>query len=427
MIPLASVLAKSPSWQLKSRLPDWSAKFQVRPSALKFPCKLFYFFLHQGPCGRVVSTNKLHVWLLQPIVWNRLKMWRPAADLGDPGLIDRCGGGSFINRAHPSASPGSHWKGRKEGGSQAEMSPDTLNGGEGPEALAQTLLTRAKVSQYLRMGQNGERVMVCVHLDRLLSFNTQYTAYCGFLIAVEMPTRMRNIQICIGLRLYKCSMRFMHAWLDFTVHHKSTTHDWQGPFSVAHSCQNCVVPSKRLIDVLGQVSFPPSSRLPPTLPALCYCVTPRRERACVGTLRPSVRKRRGWRSSRRAQGSKQYVRSSGTPIWLWVPSTDRPLFLLKLSFHSPQQRDSYAGVQWQGLKGGGGRRSDFKDIDRHFSIVKSLVIHLTTRTGHPIQRHFNLMTLEVCSGMVILGMKGDRSCVLCGRHTAAGFDIDPNI
>lgn len=97
-------------------------------------------------------------------------MWHPAADLGDPGLIDHCGGSSFINRAHPSVSPGSHWKGRKEGGSQAEMSPDTLSGGKGPETLARTLLTRAKVSQYLQMGQN--RVMVCVHLDQLLSFKT---------------------------------------------------------------------------------------------------------------------------------------------------------------------------------------------------------------------------------------------------------------
>lgn len=31
---------------------------------------------------------------------------------------------------------------------------------------------------------------------------------------------------------------------------------------------------------------------------------------------------------------------------------------------------------------GSGRPSDFKDIDRHSSIVKSLVIHLTTLTGY---------------------------------------------
>lgn len=45
-------------------------------------------------------------------------------------------------------------------------------GGEGLEALAQTLLTRAKVSQLLRMGQNRERVMVGIHMDCLLSFKT---------------------------------------------------------------------------------------------------------------------------------------------------------------------------------------------------------------------------------------------------------------
>uniref|UniRef100_A0A8D3BWK2 Uncharacterized protein n=1 Tax=Scophthalmus maximus TaxID=52904 RepID=A0A8D3BWK2_SCOMX len=42
------------------------------------------------------------------------------------GLIDHCGGSSFINRAHPSASPGSHWRGRGKRGSQAEMSPGTV-------------------------------------------------------------------------------------------------------------------------------------------------------------------------------------------------------------------------------------------------------------------------------------------------------------
>lgn len=90
----------------------------------------------------------------------------------------------------------------------------------------------------------------------------------------------------------------------------------------------------------------------------------------LGPSGPSVHKRRGWRSLRRAQGSKHYVRSSGTPIRLCDPNTDKPLFLLKLSFHSPQQRDSYAGVQWQRSGVGSGRPSDFKDIDRHFSIVK---------------------------------------------------------
>lgn len=55
------------------------------------------------------------------------------------------------------------------------MSPSAVRGGgaggEGPEALAQTLLTRAKVSQHLSMGQNRERVMVDVHLDWLRLFN----------------------------------------------------------------------------------------------------------------------------------------------------------------------------------------------------------------------------------------------------------------
>lgn len=158
----------------------------------------------------------------------------------------------------------------------------------------------------------------------------------------------------------------------------------QRHFSVDHSCQNWVAPSKRVIDFLGQISFPPSLRLPPTLPALCYCVKPLRERVWIGTLRPSVYKRRGRRALRRAQGSKHCVRSSGTPIWLCNTGTDKPLFLLKLAFHSPQQRDSYAGMQWQGSGVGSGRPSDFKDIDGQFSIVKSLIIHLMTRRGHPV-------------------------------------------
>lgn len=53
-------------------------------------------------------------------------------------------------------------------------------------------------------------------------------------------------------------------------------------------------PVKGVIDVLRQLSFPPSSRLPPTLPALRYCVTLLGERACTGTLGPSIHKRRGW-------------------------------------------------------------------------------------------------------------------------------------
>lgn len=72
-------------------------------------------------------------------------------------------------------------------------------------------------------------------------------------------------------------------------------------------------------------------------------------------------------------------------MWLRDPSTDEPLFLLKLSFHSPPATGLLrrGAVAWQGSRVGSGRPSDFKDIDRHFSIVKSLVIHLTTRTGHP--------------------------------------------
>lgn len=40
-------------------------------------------------------------------------------------------------------------------------------------------------------------------------------------------------------------------------------------------------------------------------------------------------------SVRRTQGSKHCVRSSGTPLRLCDPNTGEPLFLLKLSFHSP--------------------------------------------------------------------------------------------
>lgn len=62
----------------------------------------------------------------------------------------------------------------------------------------------------------------------------------------------------------------------------SLTQDWQVPsghFSVDHSCRRCVVASKRVTDVLSQLSYPPSSRLPPTLSALRYCVTLLKERA----------------------------------------------------------------------------------------------------------------------------------------------------
>lgn len=43
--------------------------------------------------------------------------------------------------------------------------------------------------------------------------------------------------------------------------------------------------------------------------------------------------------------------------------------------------------------------SDFKDIDRHSSIVKSLIIHLTSCAGHPAPPCMpspELMALEVC-------------------------------
>lgn len=142
--------------------------------------------------------------------------------------------------------------------------------------------------------------------------------------------------ICIRPCLYKCSIQLMHAWLDFTEHHTSITQDRQGSFSgISARTVNARIVLCPVKEWLTSSANSPSSRLPPTLPALCYCVTLLRERACIGTLRPGVHKRRGWRSSRRAQGSKQYVRSSGTPIWLCNPSTDKPLFLLKLSFHSP--------------------------------------------------------------------------------------------
>lgn len=62
----------------------------------------------------------------------------------------------------------------------------------------------------------------------------------------------------------------------------SLTHDWQVPpghFSADHSCRRCVVASERATDVLGQLSCPPSSRLPPTLAALRDCVTLLKERA----------------------------------------------------------------------------------------------------------------------------------------------------
>lgn len=179
----------------------------------------------------------------------------------------------------------------------------------------------------------------------------------------------------------------MRAWVGLTVHHTTTHKTRQGP-SLAFRCWP--VMSKMMLYPLKEwltfsansPSHRPYALLPPSLPSATasHCCESVR---VSGPLRPSIRKRRGWRSLRRAQGSKHYVRSSGTPMWLWDSSTDRPLFLLKLSFHSPEQRDSCAGVQWQGSGVGSGRPSDFKDIDRHFSIVKSLVTHLTTRTGHP--------------------------------------------
>ncbi|CAB1429079.1 unnamed protein product [Pleuronectes platessa] len=107
-----------------------------------------------------------------------------------------------------------------------------------------------------------------------------------------------------------------------------------GPNTADQSGEWCGEQSK---SVLCQLSLPPSP-LPHAFlsppPALCVCVTPLRERACTGTLGPSIHKRRGWRSRRRAQGSKHCVRGSGTPIGLCNPGTDAPLFLLKLAFHS---------------------------------------------------------------------------------------------
>lgn len=123
------------------------------------------------------------------------------------------------------------------------------------------------------------------------------------------------------------------------------------PFMPKLCCILCTL----VIHILSQLSLPPSFCLPltlTTLNALCYCVTTLRESVCTMTPRPTVRERRGCRSLRRAQGSKHCVRSSGTPIWLCNPSTDKLLFLLKISFHSPQQQDSFAGGQGQDSGGG---------------------------------------------------------------------------
>ena len=126
---------------------------------LSFSINLFVaLYLH------VVSTNKLYVWFLQPVVWNRLRTWRPAADHSGPGLIDHWW--QQLHKQSPSISLS--WEpleGEEETeGAKAEMSPGAVRGGgaggEIPEPLAQTLLTRPKVSQHLKMGQNWERVMV---------------------------------------------------------------------------------------------------------------------------------------------------------------------------------------------------------------------------------------------------------------------------
>lgn len=50
-------------------------------------------------------------------------------------------------------------------------------------------------------------------------------------------------------------------------------------FNVDHSCQNCVLPSKIVIDILGQLSLPPyTPSAHPPCPLLLRHTT---ERACV--------------------------------------------------------------------------------------------------------------------------------------------------
>lgn len=168
--------------------------------------------------------------------------------------------------------------------------------------------------------------------------------------------------------------------------------------------------------------------------------TPGRARQYRDPRAPGVHKRRGWRSSRRAQGVKTVCAHFRDPYLTarlrHRRATVPPQALLSFTPPSPQQPDSYAGVPWQGSGvGRGGRPFDFKDIDRHSSIVQKPVNSLDERCGpilppphrRPAQHQLKLMAprgllrnRHFWNGAGGLGL-------LCGSRTAVGYDIDPDI
>lgn len=106
------------------------------------------------------------------------------------------------------------------------------------------------------------------------------------------------------------------------------------------------------------------------------------------------------------------------------PGTDEPLFLLKLSFHSPT---AMGCLRWGCSGVGRGWLSDFNDIDGHFSIVKkphNSFDNLYRAIGSPPSQVSDPRGLL---RTVTFGMRGGRSGALCGSHTAAGHDIQPHL
>lgn len=150
--------------------------------------------------------------------------------------------------------------------------------------MAQTLLTRAKVSQHPSMGQNGEK--------------SDSGCTLGKVDPIQLwPNCCRNADEENENQTNMVNSFWRLVWIcELHKHAQHPAKSFGGISVLTIHVRVVLCPVKRVIDVLRQLSFPPSSRLPPTLPALRYCVTLLGERACTRTLGPSIHKRRGWRS-----------------------------------------------------------------------------------------------------------------------------------
>lgn len=159
----------------------------------------------------------------------------------------------------------------------------------------------------------------------------------------------------------------------------------RGIITLDHHCQNCVAPSGRNNQYLTSLADFSSSRSPFPSATASHSWESVQVSGPSGLWADGGGGRRGEAPGGR-RGSKLYVRTSGTPISVCECSTDGPLFLLKLSFHynpphptplSPQPHPTpppatggcRGRAQWRAGRWWGAP-SDFKDIDRHFSIVQ---------------------------------------------------------